>query len=195
MERQRKFRENHLEEIREYNVKYKIKNEEKLRRYKAKYHKEHYIEKPVTDKNMKGKSAIEKGKRYENFLLEFFRDTLDKNTYRTPGSGSGLQKNDLVIPKFNLEVEAKNKMKLSILADLRQVERQRTNYNDVVLIVRDPTKKEFERSFVFMELNAFVTLLSRSVDNIEIRAELPDNLKWKVKKMKDAAHEVFKELK
>ena len=45
-----------------------------------------------------------------------------------------------------------------------------------------------------MDLDDFVELLLRD-HNVEVAQELPDDLKWKVKKLKDAAHEVFKELK
>ena len=194
IEGRRKFRENHREELREYYTEYRAKNRKRIRKLQAKWHKEHYIKKPITYKNVKSRSAVAKGKRYENFLLELFRDTLDKNTYKTPGSGSGEQKNDLIVPKFNLEIEAKNRNRVSIAEDWKQVERQRTDYNHTVLIIRDPTKKEFERSFVVMNLNDFIILLSKGVDNIEVRAELPDDLKWKVKKMKDTTNEVLKVL-
>uniref|UniRef100_A0A6H1ZE10 VRR-NUC domain-containing protein n=1 Tax=viral metagenome TaxID=1070528 RepID=A0A6H1ZE10_9ZZZZ len=58
---------------------------------------------------MKPKSAIAKGKRLEkDFMMDVRQSGIDPNARRNPGSGNGLAKSDVYIPRFNLHVECKN---------------------------------------------------------------------------------------
>ena len=144
---------------------------------------------------MKKRSSKNKGLRFENYLVEYLRETLDSKAYRVAASGAGLDKNDIRLPNWNVEIEAKNWGKqMDIKGGLKQMEHQKTTGNTPVLMVRHPDYTEFKKVIVVMDLDDFVELVSRKSE-VEIVQELPDNLKWKVKKMKDAAHEVFKELK
>ncbi len=143
---------------------------------------------------MKNRSAKNKGLRFENYLVEYLRETLDKKAYRVAASGAGLDKNDLRLPNWNIEIEAKNWDKqIDLRGGLEQAERQKTTGNTPVLMMRHPDYAEFKKTIVVMDLDDFVELLLRD-HNVEVAQELPDDLKWRVKRLKDAAHEVFKEL-
>jgi len=140
---------------------------------------------------MEKRSLKEKGNRFENYLLGIFREQLDGNAHRTTGSGSGLDKNDLALPSYNMEVEAKNAKHFSLTKDWEQLKRQRTHRMNV-LAIRNPKKPEFEETLIVMELGDFIGLVLRN--NAPSVVELPQDFKWRVKKMKDATHDVFKYL-
>lgn len=140
---------------------------------------------------MENKCKKAKGNRFENYLIGIFREQLDATAHRTTGSGSGLDKNDLVLPNYNIEVEAKNGKRYGIGASWEQLKRQRTNRMNV-LAIRNPKKPEFEETLIVMELGDFIELVLG--DNKPSAVDLPADLKYKVKRMKDATHEVFKYL-
>lgn len=121
---------------------------------------------------MKARSAKNKGARFENFLVELIRAELDPNAHRTYGSGSGLDKNDVIVPKYEIEIEAKNQQKIKLLDWWDQVERQRTPINIPVLVARDPRRPEFQRSFAICDLNDFLVLIGKEKPEVDKRGAL-----------------------
>lgn len=143
---------------------------------------------------MKARSAKNKGSRYENYLVERLRKEVDENTHKQPGSGAGLDKNDIRIPSLNLEIEAKNKARLTILSDWEQAERQTTPGNMTVLAVRHPKHPEFKKSLIIIDLEDFIALLQSQKEETHVVADLDPQLKWKIQAMVDKAKAVIKEL-
>lgn len=142
---------------------------------------------------MNSRAKKNKGLRLENYLVEYFRETLDKGSYRVAASGSGLDKNDVRIPSWNMEVEAKNSETLTTKSALEQAERQNTTGNIPIVVMRHPDYAEFKKLVVAIDLDNFIELLLRNTE-IEVKQELSGDLKWKVKQLKESAHKVFKEL-
>jgi hypothetical protein len=144
---------------------------------------------------MKPRSAKNKGNRYENHLIEVLRSQLDEKAQRTYGSGAGLDKNDVVLPQFDIEIEAKNQKTLKILDWMEQTQSQQNKSGRTsVMVFRNPRKAEFQESFVVMDLYDWIELVKRQKDQVEVINNQDPQLKWKIKRLKDAANDVFKEL-
>lgn len=109
---------------------------------------------------MKPRSAKNKGNRFENYLVEAFKE-LDPKAHRTYGSGSGLDKNDVRLPNFNIEIEAKNQEKIHLIKDWEQLRVQTLGANLGVLAIRNPRKPEFEEVLCVIELNDFIQLCDK----------------------------------
>lgn len=138
---------------------------------------------------MNGSSTRKKGNRYENFLIERLKE-VDTGAKRNYASGSGIDKNDIRLPQFDIEIEAKNAMQVTLCKDFEQLERQTTS-NTGVLIIRNPKKAEFQQSFVVMDLEDWLELL-KSKTTFNVEQELPKDLKWKLKRLKDYSNDVMK---
>ena len=143
---------------------------------------------------MKPRSAKNKGNRYENHLIEVLREKLDSKAQRTYGSGAGLDKQDVRLPSFNIEIEAKNQKTLKIIDWWEQCKRQEFG-NTAVLCFRNPRKAEFQESLVVMGLDDWIELVKKQNEVVEVESNFDPKLKWKVANLKRAAQEVFKELK
>lgn len=144
---------------------------------------------------MKPRSAKNKGNRYENHLIEVLRSQLDEKAQRTYGSGAGLDKNDVVLPQFDIEIEAKNQKTLKILDWMEQTQSQQNKSGRTsVMVFRNPRKPEFQESFVVMDLYDWIELVKRQKEQVEVINNQDPQLKWKIKRLKDAANDVFKEL-
>lgn len=141
---------------------------------------------------MKAKSAKDKGNRFENYLVERFRE-VDTKAMKTGGSGAGLDKNDIRVPQYDIEIEAKNANQVNLCKDFEQLERQTTGGNLGILAIRNPKKPEFQQTFIVLDLEDFLEMLKEK-SNFEVEVQLDPNLKWKIKKLKDSAQEVFREL-
>ena len=146
---------------------------------------------------MQGTSKKDKGRRFENYLVGFFRETIDSGAFRTAGSGAGLDKNDVRLPKFNIEIEAKNQKSISLYDTWEQVKSQITTGNTPVMAFRNPKKPEFEETFIVLEVNDFVEILQRaSPDNeVKITTTFDRDFEYKLNKMKSATHDVLSYLK
>lgn len=143
--------------------------------------------------SMQVKSKKQKGNRYENWLIEDLRKTMDEKAHRTYGSGSGLDKNDINCPNCDLEIEAKNQKTLKVMDWWEQSQRQRTNRMTVV-IFRNPRKSEFQENLVVMDYEEWKELIKGNQQEVKIESNYDPNLKWKMKRLRDAAQAVFKEL-
>ena len=143
---------------------------------------------------MKNRSKINKGLRFENYLLEILREQVDKDTHRIPGSGSGLDKNDLRIASLNIEIEAKNADEFKIPGDWAQVERQLTTGNVGVLAIRHPQRPEFEKTLIVMDLGDWIDLLQGAAGKVDIVSNKDPELKYLLRRLKDTIRQVDKKL-
>lgn len=144
---------------------------------------------------MKPRSAKDKGNRYENHLIEVFRENLDERAQRTYGSGAGLDKNDVNLTGYDIEVEAKNQKTIKIIDWWEQTQSQRVKSGRTsVLIFRNPRKAEFQESLVVMDLYDWLDLVKKQKEETTVINNQDPKLKWKMKRLKDAVSEVMKEL-
>jgi hypothetical protein len=142
---------------------------------------------------MKPRSAKNKGNRFENYLIEYLRENLDSKAQRTYGSGSGLDKQDVRLPSYDIEIEAKNQKVIHLLDWWEQCKRQEYG-NMAVLCLRNPRKPEFTESLIVMGLDDWVELVKKQKEQVEVINNFDRDLKWRIKNLEKAAHEVFKNL-
>ena len=143
---------------------------------------------------MKNKVKKEKGARLERYLVEVLRETIDKDTHRTTGSGSGLDKNDVRISSLDIEIEAKNAEKVNLIKDWEQTKKQETTGNVSVLAIRNPKKPEFKEVLVVMGLNDWIDLLRGATGEAEIISNKDNDLKFKLRRLKDLIGQIDKKL-
>lgn len=143
---------------------------------------------------MNPRSKKNKGNRFENHLIQFFRENLDSKAHRTYGSGNGLDKQDVRLPSFNIEIEAKNQKTIKLIDWWEQCKRQEFGSTGV-LILRNPRKPEFQESLVVMDLHDFTELVKSQNETVEVENNFDPQLKWKVRRLKEVAQAVFKDLK
>jgi len=141
---------------------------------------------------MNKKSPKAKGNRFERHLVEVLRENLDSKAYRTAGSGSGLDKNDIRIPNFNIEIEAKNATEYHIPKDWEQTKRQLTSGNLGVLVIRNPKEPEFKESLVVMDLYDWIELVKKQKDEVQTVTSFNPNDKWLLKNLIDNCKKVIK---
>lgn len=142
---------------------------------------------------MKPRSAKNKGNRFENYLIEILKEKIDSKAQRTYGSGNGLDKQDIRLPSFNIEIEAKNQKAIHLLDWWEQCKRQEFG-NMAVLALRNPRKAEFQETLIVMGLDDWIELVKKQNETVEVESNFDPNLKWKVKRLQEAAKAVFKEL-
>lgn len=141
------------------------------------------------------KSRIKKGKRFENHLRDYFATKLDGYTRHTKGSGSGTDKMDLVIPQYNIKIEAKNQKNLSIVDWWEKAKSQ--CFDEIpVLAVRNPRMAEFKETLIVLELEDFVALMGKIDDSesvMEIEPVLNYSQRNALEMLKSAIAKVKKE--
>lgn len=142
---------------------------------------------------MNPRSAKNKGNRYENHLIKVLREKLDSKAQRTYGSGAGLDKQDIRLPSFNIEIEAKNQKTLKVMDWWEQCKRQAFG-NIGVMIFRNPRKPEFQESLVIMDLYDWIELVKSQNEVVEVESNYDPKLKYKIANLKRAVQDVFKEL-
>lgn len=138
---------------------------------------------------MKPKSAHNKGNRFENYLIEYLRENLDAGTHRTYASGRGTDKQDVRIPNYKIELEAKNQKTIKLIDWWEQCKSQEFG-NRGILAIRNPRKPEFREILVVMEMSDLIEILKKEPEEVE--SGLDKNTKWKVKRLKEAAQDLFK---
>jgi hypothetical protein len=143
---------------------------------------------------MNARSAKNKGNRFENYLIDLFRKECDSKAHRTYGSGNGLDKQDVRLPAFNVEVEAKNQKTIKLLDWWEQCQRQQTTGNVGVLAIRNPRKPEFQEILIVMSSDYFTELLKGYKGEAVVESNFSPNLKWKIQRARQSLQEVFKEL-
>ena len=143
---------------------------------------------------MKPRSAKNKGNRFENHLIEILKETLDCKAQRTYGSGNGLDKQDIRLPQFDIEIEAKNQKTIKLIDWLEQCRRQITGSNMGVLAIRNPRKPEFQEVLIVLSLDDWAELVKKQNETVEVESNYYPKLKWRLKRFLDYGKEVFKEL-
>lgn len=143
---------------------------------------------------MTSAAARQKGRRLVLHLVEEFRKTLDSKAYEITGSGAGLDKNDLRLPTLNIEVECKNAAKVNLVKDWDQTKRQMTGENLSVLAIRNPSKAEFVETLIVMDVGDFIELVKAQQGEVEVISNFSNDLKWKARRLVEAAKAVLKEL-
>lgn len=111
---------------------------------------------------MKGKSAKNKGNRFEYYLRDYFKKYIDVGTRKNLMSGAGYDKGDLRIPSLSIVIEAKNQKNIFLIKDWEQAKEQALGDDLPVLAIRNPRKKEFDETLIVLSLDHFKTLLVNS---------------------------------
>lgn len=140
---------------------------------------------------MKARSAKNKGNRFENFLLQDIRQELDSQAHRTNASGAGLDKNDLRLPQFDIEIEAKNKSQVTLISDWEQVKRQ-TISGTTVLAIRNPKEAEFKETLIVMDYEDWKELIKAQKEQVEVNSTLDPALRWPIKAAIEALRRLLK---
>lgn len=148
------------------------------------------------EKEMKSKSAHNKGKRFENYLNDYFAKNVDGYSRRTIGSGAGLDKGDIRLPQHNIVIEAKNQMKLSVIDWWEQTVSQA--FNEIpVLIFRNPRKAEFNETLVLLSLEDFTALLRANrgeLEGVETQYTLDYETRNALKSLKNSVNAVLNKI-
>lgn len=141
---------------------------------------------------MKAHSAHAKGDRLEKYLVDRLRETIDKETHRTVGSGNGLDKNDIRIPSLNIEIEAKNQKTFHLKDDWEQTMRQLTAGNTGVLAIRHCDYPEFKKTLIVMDLEDWISLLQSQHETVEVIEKLDPKNKWVITNAIEANKKLLK---
>lgn len=144
---------------------------------------------------MKPKTAIEKGKRFENYVAKEIEAEGLGMARREIGSGSGKRKGD-IFSSLPFLLECKNQKHLNWWQSITQAQKQAQegnwDRNKWCLIVRDPRKPEFQECYAMIDLWEFLKLLKK---NSEPRIKEPDkDLKWRLENLKQQCQQVIKKL-
>ncbi len=106
---------------------------------------------------MNPKSAIQKGKLLEQFVVDQLRHSgLDKQASRTPGSGSGKLKGD-IFTKLPIIIECKNTKGFQAKKFWKQAEDQGLGYSEVALFWHPP-QSPLESTKVMVSLQLFMMM-------------------------------------
>ena len=148
---------------------------------------------------MKPSSAKQKGKLLEDYCADLLVSTgLDKRAKRDGASGAGTrEKGDIStsveINGRNLGIECKNHAVPHVKDWWKQAQKLEELGREPVLAYKlkgeglDDTK-------VIIYYSTFLELLQGQSGGVCDKEHLPDGLKWKMKRLKDYAHELFKEI-
>ena len=121
---------------------------------------------------MNGRSAKNKGYRFEAHLLERFQQEVDANTHRNAGSGSGLNKGDIRIPSKGITIEAKNQRNISLIESWEQAKQESFHHDIPMLAIRNPRKAEFQETLMVMSLETAMELIKGSGGSVEVSPKL-----------------------
>ena len=142
------------------------------------------------NKSMLSKSAIAKGKLFENFVAEQLRKSgLDPHARRTFGSGSGLEKGD-VYNSLGLNIECKNTVRFSLNKYWMQSVRDADKGHAIPVLIWHPPNQPMESSAVFIPLDYFLELLKHWKGEITITNIQSNELKWAVRNLVEAGKKV-----
>lgn len=140
---------------------------------------------------MKPTTAIQKGKKLEEFITDELRSSgLDRRAYRQKGSGSGLAKGD-VDNALNLCIECKNQKNFSPQW-YKQAEKESMGTQEPIVLWHPP-QVPLEASMVFISWDYFKKLLLKSKEPANIK-EPSRELKWRLQRLVESAKSVIKEL-
>ena len=141
---------------------------------------------------MKPKTAIQKGKELENFIVEKLRlGGLDRRAYRQKGSGSGRNKGD-IWNDLNIHFECKNQKNFKGKEWFKQMKEENVGNLKECLVWHLP-QTPLEDSKVIIDWWWFEELLAKSKEPPKI-SEPSRNLKYKLELLRKVDNEVIKEL-
>lgn len=138
-----------------------------------------------------------KGKIMEDWFADKLQEYgIDPRARRDGGSGAGnREKADIItsamIGERNLGVECKNQKVLKIQEWWKQADMLQKVSREPVLAFKFHNEG-IQATKVIIYAETFFELLAMQDNEKELA--IPDDLKWKMKRLKDAAHEVFKSL-
>jgi len=142
---------------------------------------------------MSVKNTRQKGRKLVLKIIEILRRELDDATYEVSGSGAGLDKGDIRIPRLDLVVEAKNWKQVNMVSWIRQTEKEGLGYSDAVLMWRVPSSPETNPEVrVDMSLDYFINLAKRYGEP-KIKAE-DKEFKWLLVNLKNSCNKIIKKL-
>ena len=142
---------------------------------------------------MKASSKNKKGSRFENFLVEELKKDIDAKAHRTYGSGNGLDKNDINLPNFDIEIEAKNQNRIKLNEWWEQAKRQATD-RTTVLAIRNPNFPEFKETLIVMDFEDWKEFLKGKTEKIEVNHITDRTLKYKLGNLKNLLPGLIREL-
>ena len=146
---------------------------------------------------MKPKSAIQKGKNFENWIADQIEEAGLGRASRTPGSGSGNRHKGEILANIPFLIEAKNHASLKWHPAIDQAKSQAEigNWDSKkwALVVKDFRSPENNpEAYALIDFHEFLKLLKKDAEPL---VKEPDrNLKYKLGRLKQAAQEVIKEL-
>lgn len=146
-------------------------------------------------KDMKPKSKIEKGKRFEKFICGEIEAMGLGSARREIGSGSGLKKGD-IFANLPFLIEAKNQKSIHLLRWIAQAKQQARigNWDERkwALVLRDPdTSEEQPDCYVVIDMWEFLALLKKDREPL---IKKPDKeIKYKLTRLIESAKQVLKE--
>ena len=98
---------------------------------------------------MQPKSAIKKGKELERAIERDLRQSgIDPNARRNPGSGSGLAKSDIYVPRIGASIECKNTKTIGLGAWRQAVRDAKKGHTVPILIWKPPYASTDDSLFV-----------------------------------------------
>lgn len=144
---------------------------------------------------MKPKSAIEKGKRFENWVAHQAELVVGGEARREIGSGSGKRKGDV---SWNIEFtpECKNEENVPqwLLERIDQAKRQALGAQPWVLIIRDPRKGEGQmEAIAALDFQEWLELIKKSREPKTFKSE-NRNLQYKLRRLAQDAKDVLREI-
>ena len=110
-------------------------------------------------------SAKKKGKLLERFVEQELRQSgIDRTAYRTPASGSGLNKGDVVSPRTNFSIECKNTRNCPI-SGWAQAKREAVGDYAKPMLVWHPPNEPLESSLVMLRWHDLKEILKSALRN------------------------------
>lgn len=140
---------------------------------------------------MKAKYARAKGRRFEKFVLQYIRETLDAHAYQPAGSGNGLEKGDVYLPNHDVVIEVKNQSHIKLLEWWEQTEEQ-AHHQMPALIIRHPKFAEEKKTLAVIHFEDFCELLKKQNETVEV--DIPD-ADFETRKALDLINQGYKLLK
>ncbi len=139
------------------------------------------------------KNTRQKGRKFILICLGHLRKDIDINSYEVSGSGAGLDKGDIRVPKCDLVIEGKSCETISMKKWVEQAEREGLDQSRTALFWRIPgSPQENPEIRVDISYQYFVELLQRHSE--PKMKEMDRSFRWKLQRLKDSINQVIKEL-
>ena len=141
---------------------------------------------------MKAAQKAAKGKRMEKFVLDYVRENLDAHAYTPRGSGNGLEKGDVYLPKHDVVIEVKNAFTVKIAQWWKQAEEQAHNQTPC-LIFRHPQFAEGKKTLAVVHMEYLVDLLKGQDNEVTVETTVADyDVRDAISKLETAARTLKK---